>query len=482
VSAVDIVHYVGATTNSRSVVASLAADHIERKDSVRVLDISAWSTISQDLPPSWVVRLLGGRIYPGAFDTTLSELGISLLRLEPSLTPNRSLPESDHKDLLQALESELLTYFRRDQVPETWTARALSASLTKNAEKTYWALDQLWSHGPPHTVLIPNGRTSRQKAARLVAAKRGIKVLLYEAGRAKPNSYYLGTTQPHDRLASQEEVGPLTEGLSATEVSTIAQEWLLSRMGITQGTNQFSSRWEKSELQRTPEKKAVFFASSFDEFLAFGPMWNIDRWSHQFEAFDEIMTILEQSQYSLVLRLHPNLGSKSTQYFKNEVTRVRELMANHPGLHVFWHNSPVNSYDLVASADMVIVERSTIGLEANLLGKPVWVTQASQWDQCIDIRQVLSPEELTTEILKPWTPDVAKAERFVAYWMIQEYPLRFDWSNWSSWDPEKPPFRLKFARLALKNPWFHRWNLIYLEWSRWRNGRFRPPQRIQEKE
>jgi hypothetical protein len=67
------------------------------------------------------------------------------------------------------------------------------------------------------------------------------------------------------------------------------------------------------------------------------------------------------------------------------------------------------------------------------------------------------------------------AERFVAYWMIQEHPLRYEASDWASWDPENAPATMKALQLALPNSWRHKGRLLSLEWSKWRNSRFRPP-------
>jgi CDP-glycerol glycerophosphotransferase (TagB/SpsB family) len=187
-------------------------------------------------------------------------------------------------------------------------------------------------------------------------------------------------------------------------------------------------------------------------------MWTIDSWAHQFEAFDLMMSILEKSGVDLILRLHPNLGSKSRRYFLREVRDVKTLAANHPTLKVYWHNDSVNSYDLITSADYVIVERSTIGVEASMLGKPVWVTQASQWDLIADIRQVLEPSGVTTELMKPWSPDPHPAQKFAA-----------------SWNPDRPPLRMRAAVLAVRNPWRHKLQLLALEWAKWRNSTFTTP-------
>lgn len=472
---VAVVHYRGATAKSLSVVASLVADLRSAGQDVDVLDFSKSTVISQELPPPLLAALFGQAVKSQAFpDAVLGHGAQFLLPLPPRDAPH-SVRESDSEALNGALDSELLTYFRVDQVPQTRRARLLRRRLCAAMVQTYWALDNLWKTDPPELVLIPNGRTSRQKAARLVAAHHGIPIELYENGRARPHSYYRGSTQPHDRLASQAELETTIGRLTREEIEALAHEWLTTRMSPTGGTNSFSTSWDADSLSPAPSTAtAVFFASSFDEFLAFGPMWSIDSWAHQFEAFDLMMSILEKKGVSLVMRLHPNLGSKSRRYFLREVADVRALMARHPALTVHWHNSTINSYDLVHTADYVIVERSTIGLEASMLRKPVWVTQASQWDLTADVRQTLHPNDVSETTMVPWRVDAFGAQKFAAYWMVQEHPLHYSWQSWSSWDPEKPPLRMKAALLAVKNPWGHRWQLIALEWAKWRNGRFRP--------
>lgn len=473
---VCVVHYTGATAKSRSVVASVVADQRESGADVEIIDISKWTTISQDLPPSWVASLLGHKVNHRAFSEVIRSLGAIIL--EPTApAAGQDQVRAEHRiDVDTAIESELLTYFRVDKLPTTPAVTSLRAKLHRNAVNTYWALDGLWSATPPDAVFIPNGRTSRQKAARKVAEHYGIPVTLYENGRARPNSYYAGSTQPHDRVASQAEVDKLTKKLSRKAIEALAEEWLSLRMAPIGGTNSFSGLWQAGATETSADRKtAVFFASSFDEFLAFGPMWTIDSWAHQFEAFDLMMSILEKSGVDLVLRLHPNLGSKSRRYFLREINDVKALAAKHPTLKVYWHNDSVNSYDLVKSADYVIVERSTIGLEASMMGKPVWVTQASQWDLIADIRQVLKPGDITDELMKLWSADPYPAQKFAAYWMIQERPLRYSSDSWSSWDPDRPPLRMKAAVLAVKNPGRHKLQLLALEWAKWRNSTFTTP-------
>ena len=475
-SRVSVVHYFGATARSLSVVASVVADFRNRGHDVSVVDLGPTTTIRQGFPPHYLARLWGHSVKPTAFNDALRALGAGY-QLLPVTETMKPVPQEHAEPLKVAVESELLTYFRLDHFPSSREARDLQASLEVNTVRTYWSLHTLWSAHTPDEVLVPNGRTSRQKAARLVAEALKIPVRLYENGRAQRNSYYLGTTQPHDRIASQAEVASLTSSLEPAAIRSLAKEWLESRMAGSQGTNSFSATWKSIDNSpgESEGETAVFFASSFDEFLAFGPMWTIDEWSSQFEAFDLIMSILGKRGVRLVLRLHPNLASKSRKYFLREVEEILDLQRRHPSLIIHWHNSSVNSYQLVSEADYVIVERSTIGLEASLMGKPVWATQATQWDRIVDIRQLLKTSDVTQEVLEPWKPTTQGAERFVAYWMIQENLLRFQATDWASWDPEDAPATMKALQLALPNSWKHKARLLNLEWSKWRNSRFKAP-------
>ena len=478
-TSVAVIHYPGATEKSRSVVASLVADQLSLGHSVTVIDISAFTTISQDLPPQWVATILGHRVDHEAFRAEILRLGGDYVFAKAPLRAV-ALAHEQVEAIAASVESELLTYFRTDRLEEVGArAHRLRAKLWDGVAGTYRSLEELFSTRRPDTLIIPNGRTSRQKAARVLAEHLKIDVLLYENGRARPDHYYLGTTQPHDRIASQAELPPLTASLNPSEISVLAREFLDLRMGGGSGTNEFSTSWSEAhsinEKPTSSSQRAVFFSSSFDEYLAFGEMWLIDSWNYQFEDFDRIMTLLEQENIALEMRLHPNLANKSRAYFRREIANVKNLKAKHPQLVIHWHNSSLNSYGLIAQADLVFVERSSTGLEASLMSKPVWITQASQWDEVADIRRLLAPADITPQALLPWTADPRGAERFAAYWMIQEHPLHYSWKNWSSWNPESAPTILKIATLFARNPWSHRWHLLRAEWVKWRNRRFSPP-------
>ena len=94
-----------------------------------------------------------------------------------------------------------------------------------------------------------------------------------------------------------------------------------------------------------------------------------------------------------------------------------------------------------------------------------------------DIRQVLKPADITPTTMDLWKPSPVGAQKFVSYWMAQEYPLHSDWQSWASWNPEQPPMRMKLAQLTIRNSLLHKFRLLRLEVAKWQNHRFVPPSR-----
>ena len=471
-----VAHYFGATAKSHRVIATLCADLAEQGLDVHLLDLDNFGVIRQEHPPRWITQIVGHRSYRQKFEAILTGLGVTIHQLVPVASSSVSMSAREKEEFDTAVESELLTYFRRESLqPASRWIRELRLLLHKNGSACFASVSSALEATRPDLVLVPNGRTSRQKAVRIAAEKQSVPVEFYENGRARAESYYRGKTQPHDRIASQEEVPHVVSPLERAEIRKLATSWLDARTTNGSGTNSFSARWDAAVATTKPAagETAVFFTSSADEFLAFGPMWHIDCWETQFQAFDLVMDLLEARGVSLLLRVHPNLTKKSRHYFKKAVSELRQLQHRHPSLDIIWHTARTNSYDLVRSATYVIAERSTIGLEANLMGKPVWINQASQWDLVADVRQILEPSEVTNENLSTWTVDTRGAEDFVAYWMLQEKPLRYGWEEFTTWDPESPPPLLRVAKLLTRNPWWHRWQLLLIETSQRANARSR---------
>jgi hypothetical protein len=216
----------------------------------------------------------------------------------------------------------------------------------------------------------------------------------------------------------------------------------------------------------------VFFSSSVDEFASYGAAWKLDSWASQYEAFDSIIGLLQSQGVSCQLRIHPNLTNKSHLYFQREVKEIQALTRKHPALKVFWHNEPINSYELVRNADYVVVGRSTLGLEASLMGKCVWTTTAARYDLVADVRPALSAQAVTKKNFALWKVDPYGAQRFVAYWALQDHEFSFGERSWSTWDSFRPPAILRPGQLLVQNPVRHKIHMLATEITRWRNSRF----------
>jgi len=469
-----VVYSRSSTQRPRSVAASLAQWLIEHGHEVTVLDVSDFSYANQDLPPRWFARLLGHEIYPGAFLSALDTMGVHYRALSYTGASQRDLPKNVRSELTDAIFSDLVTYFRSDVIDiHKGHARHVSRTMALKATELYFTLRDFLKHKNFDQVYIPNGRVPEQRMAIEACHSERVAIRYYEIGRARPHSFYAGKTQVHDRDGTQAEVSDVLASTSTEEIEALATQWLEERTSIGSVLNVYSAGWEEPTTTSDGDgSRAVFFSSSVDEFASYGVAWKIDHWESQYEAFDAIMTVLESKGVSCTLRVHPNLTNKSPRFFRREVEDISILAKRHPALRVLWHNDPVNSYQLVRESDYVIVGRSTLGLESSLMGKCVWVTTATRYDAIADIRHALSKDEVTMENLSLWEVDPFGAQRFTAYWAIQDHPLCWGEDSWSTWDSFRAPPSLRVGQLLIRNPLRHKVHMIGIELARRSNERF----------
>lgn len=463
-----IVYSTGSTFRPRSVVASLAADLRRQADEVTVLDIGDFSYVTQDLPPRWYARLVGHDVFSEAFERTLEHEGVSYLRLSRPQRP-APLPDGLRDEFDDAVKSEMVTYLNTDSPNDrSWFVRYSEKQTRSAAWPAYQAVREFLKATPFDRALIPNGRVPDQRLALRACRDSGVPVEFYEIGRALENSYYTGSQQVHDREGTQNEVVAVTSHLSDQEIHELASDWLATRMSSGLAIHPYNAGWQplapgSPHADPGQDNLAVFFSSSVDEFASYGGSWMVHEWHDQYEAFDAFITALETSGVRCVLRIHPNLKNKSRSYVQREITTVLALAAKHKNLQVIAHTDPTNSYSLLHASRYVIVGRSTLGLEGSSLGKSVWTTTAARYDTVADVRRALRKEDLTADYLSPWEVDRRGAERFVAYWVIQDHPFTYGETTWATWDTLRAPLKLKLGNLLLPNSPVHTAHLIRRE-------------------
>lgn len=465
-----VIFSLSSTFRPRSVIGSLAYDLRTSGDDVTVLEITDFSLVRQDLPPRWFAKLCGHDVYPQALENHFFRHGIKHDSLTSSSTRQTTeLPPLVEKEFETALTSELITYFNTEK-PNTrgLFARALITTAKRKARGLYWGLLDYLEEAEFDRVIIPNGRVPEQRMAILACQQKGLDVEYYEIGRAKEYSYYLGKTRVHDREGTQSEVGELTKNLTDDETRSLATSWLEKRTTTGLSIHPYNRRWRSSREANSKfdsnRKIAVFFTSSVDEFASYGDAWNQQTWRDQFEAFSELIRAMRIQNVRCILRLHPNLENKSRKYLRQEMRRVKELKTKFPFVEILSHTDRTSSYELLSVADYVFVGRSTLGLEASCMGKSVWTTTPSRYDQIADVRRIFGPADLQdVGILEPWRVDAAGANRFVSYWAIQDIEFKFGEDNWSTWDSMNAPLRIKIGNLLVRNPLTHKIFLLARE-------------------
>lgn len=441
---------------------TVATEAIKIDPEVVLLDIENFTYIHQGAPPHWYAKLLGRQVYPGRFEQYLKGLGVEYHRLPRPATStcDSQLPEEVSSELDDAVQSDLFTYLRTDHLEDyPWLSSFTGRRLREVSSPLFPSLVEYLQTNNVTTVYIPNGRVTHQRLSIMAAGAAKCAIRFYEIGRALPNSAYIGDCQIHDRESTQREAKEVAKTLPESKKRQIAREWLAQRMMPGSLLNQYSKTWANPAAKKNQSgfhgQQAVFFTSSADEFSSYGKKWASQSWNHQYEAFAAVLSVLTPRGVSCTLRVHPNLANKGQKYFKRELAHVTFLKKQFPSIRVIWHTDPVSSYDLVQSGDYIFVGRSTLGLEASLLGKAVWTTTPSRYDEVADIRKLLSPASISDSYLDLWEVDTRGSEDFVSYWASQDYPFVVDESEWSDWDYREATLFLRMGNLLLKNSLIH---------------------------
>lgn len=241
---------------------------------------------------------------------------------------------------------------------------------------------QLHSQTASGVWIMTNGRLGHQRAVQAHASENNLKTLyLEEIGF--PPLYYLEPQTPHDRIIRQEKFKSVQKSLTSSE-RDLANQWFLERSKPDSVTNPFLRRFTTQPRKLFLDKKegpvAVLFTSSSDEFVGLGSSWPDPGLSHRYRVLSEIANFLILKGYSLTLRVHPNLKSKSAIDLRAEYLELRKFLINND-VEFFGPESGKNSYDLLDSADLVVVSASTIGIEALHRDKKVLITEPSSYDQ-----------------------------------------------------------------------------------------------------
>lgn len=352
-----------------------------------------------------------------------------LQKFTPSLKAERVCEDSHCPGVSKELwESELVSMFR-DEKPSGWLAERIFIRKRLRGHAFFHFLERSFDPKQITTIYVPNGRLGLQQVLLTWAAIHGLKVIFLETWytRTEPKEIRLFKQpfSPHDGFRIQQEI------LDRSEEPQLeaADNWVMDRAsprGLER--TKFKKTWKAGilpeELTVTLDGSNVFFTSSVDEYTALSKRWKRENWSSQYEAFASVLEILERRpSQTNILRVHPNLATRSSRQIEKEIYQIRRLKLAYPDLIVVGPRSSLDSYFLVAQAKRVIVSMSTIGLEASLLGKPVWCTANNAYDRLADVRPIFNNQILSEAQLSPFNVDPANAARFFLQFRLLTEPM-----------------------------------------------------------
>ena len=363
-----------------------------------------------------------------AFSAILRDSGFEVLDIDRFAKVSQPEMSADAREGIRETTRSALISYARDPLPDTskmmW--RSLEKALTTGAERTFASVSAVLAERPDITsVYVLNGRFPHQRAVLEAAKAHGRLIVHYEKGD-KPDTYWLADHSTLDRVATQGNVDNALAHLTGEESIELGRTWMNRRSSGGSSANIYSRFFQdegEAGHDRSAQKVVGLFTSSQDEFAALGPEWHVQEWTDQWEAFDQVLSHLQQFDFSFYLRVHPNFATKSHASFIREKAQVEELQRRHPLLKVMWHDEQVNSYALLKQTDVVVVWDSTIGLEASGRGIPVWELAASYYDLYTDVREWFGPAGKPSEDEIVYAVDTDRAHRFMAYLDLREPQL-----------------------------------------------------------
>jgi hypothetical protein len=253
-------------------------------------------------------------------------------------------------------------------------------------------------------ISIFNGRLPSMAAGVAAGENVNSRILWHEIGKTR-DYYFLEDFSPHDRLRMQDAMSEFSAEFTELQLSEIWKVFTEKRK-VDLATNKFLSfqKVDTSGLSKVIPKSALILTSSPDETVGIGKSWLGVEWKNQYEALEFAYLRLKELGFVVTVRLHPNITTKSwTEYFRG-IRAFRAYSQN-----VILPTDYINTYDLIDSSSIVVVWRSTTGLEANASGKPTFCLGLTRYDLTADVVALHTKNSLSNCSFDTWKVDPNRA-------------------------------------------------------------------------
>jgi hypothetical protein len=291
-----------------------------------------------------------------------------------------------------------------------------------------FALDRLLAESAPDVFLLFNGRQSSTRVALELARARGIRVITHERGSRNEQLHL----SENESCLSLEPIRQMWRDwgdvpLSAAELERTASFLAGREHGKDLAWTQFTSSAQpldevRAKLGLRADRPVwALFTSSDDEVSGEAD------WASPFPSQrDWIARTIEYArrnpQIDLVVRVHPNTGSKrSTGANRKQLEEMRALAESLPAnVRMIDPEDEVSSYSLMDIAAVGLVWVSTVGLEMAAKGKAVVIAAGNQVHNTPFVTTILDPDvyEETLAPLLELAPDAVSAD-------VRRLALRF---------------------------------------------------------
>lgn len=283
--------------------------------------------------------------------------------------------------------------YRAAPVSDTFLwPRRLIRSAARSYAFVFDQATQLIAERKISAVVVYNGRFLHDNAAAAAAEAAGIPVLFYDTGGGHTD-FDLTIDKTHDWSALQKRMLRMYDSWDPAERDELGSSWFEERRHHLDASNALyvESQEIGTRIEHpNTECLVAYFSSSDDELVEL----EVD-WDSYFGGQPAALALLAEEcrkrpGYTLVVRSHPHKRMKPRQDLLDWLEAVE---AAQPDVHLDPY-SPIDSYELMRQADIVVTYGSTSGVEAAYAKQPVIVMGPSAYDELGCATRVLTAEEI----------------------------------------------------------------------------------------
>lgn len=238
-------------------------------------------------------------------------------------------------------------------------------------------------------IITVNGRYIVDGAVVQACKEAQVECRLIESASATAGKYTLYKLSPHDIPSVQEMHLQLWNEAGPDKNETAKKGLQLKMSGLESPGADFRSNFietYRSNLSSSSTKLAVYFPSSDREFAIFPEfVYQKSFGGSQAEAFLAFCQTAKLYNYHIVVRVHP-VNSKLPIELQEMYAKVEDSiwsdLCSITGSEMIHSRSKVNSYDLIAKADLCATYASSISIECILSSKPTLILGESEISYC----------------------------------------------------------------------------------------------------